>query len=330
MAKIFVTRPIPGKAIERLKAANEVVVYPGPGKISREELLTGVKGAEAILSLLTEKIDGEVMDQAGKQLKIIANYAVGFDNIDLEAAKARGVLVTNTPSALGDAVAEFTVTLVLALSRRIMPADRFTREGKYSVWDPNLFLGLDLTGKTLGVVGAGIIGSVVGKRLKNVFDMKVIYSGRHINEQFEAETGGKLVPLEELLKQADVITLHVPLTPETRHMIGMAQFGLMKPTAILINTARGPVVEEKALRQALEQKRIWGAAIDVYEEEVGEEKVHLDPADWEAIKKLDNVILTPHIASATVEAREEMTTMVVESIIDALAGKRPKATVEFK
>ncbi len=324
MSKIFVTRQIPGKALEQLRQAHEVVVWEGQGKIPREELLVGVKGVEAILSLLTEKIDEEVLQAAGPQLKIVANYAVGFDNVDLEAAKKHDVMVTNTPSSLGDAVAEMAVTLTMALARLIMPADKYMRGGNYKAWDPSIFLGLDLTGKTLGVIGAGTIGSVVGKRMKAVFEMQVLYSGHHQNAEFEQATGGKLVPLDQLLQEADVVTLHVPLTPETRHMIGARELALMKSQAILINTARGPIVEEKALREALEQKKIWGAGLDVYEEEVPAERDHLDQQDWKVLTNLDNVILTPHIASATVAAREEMTQMAVEAILDGLAGREPK------
>ncbi|MBI2010547.1 MAG: D-glycerate dehydrogenase [Candidatus Chisholmbacteria bacterium] len=328
MARVFVTRPIPGRAFKKLEEAHEVEVYPGPGKIPREKLLEEVKGVEAILSILTEKIDGEVMDAAGKQLKIVSNYAVGFDNVDLEAAKERNVMVANTPSSLGDAVAEFTVTLAMALSRNILPADHFVREGKYKVWDPSIFLGLDLTGKTLGVVGAGTIGSVVGKRMQAVFEMRVIYHSRSRNEAFERATNGRKVSLTELLQLADVVTLHVPLSAETRHMISWDEFSLMKKTAILINTSRGPVVREKALVEAVKNKKIWGAALDVFEQEVEKERKHLDPRDWRMLNRFDNVILTPHIASATVEAREEMTQMAVENIILALSGKTPRYLVK--
>ncbi len=251
MAKVLVTRPIPGKALEKLKAAHDVEVYPGPEKISREDLLRKVKGVDAILSILTEKIDAQVFEAAGKQLKIVANYAVGFDNIDVKEAKARGVMVGNTPSSLGDAVAEFAVTLAMALARKFFPADDFVRANKYRVWDPNIFLGIDLSGKTLGIVGAGTIGSVVGKRMQAVFDMKILYFSRSKNEVFEKATGGKFVKLETLVSKADVISLHVPLTPETRHMISWDEFKIMKKTAILINTARGPVV------QIVFEERLW-------------------------------------------------------------------------
>ena len=324
MAKVFVTRPIPGKAFGKLTKAHQVEVYPGPGKIPREKLMEGVKGAEAILSILTEKIDTEVFAAAGKQLKVVSNYAVGFDNIDLKAADKAGVMIANTPSSLGDAVAEMAATLAMALARKILPADRFTRAGKYKTWDPSIFLGVDLSGKTLGVVGAGTIGSVVGKRLQAMFDMKVLYHSRHRNKEFEAATKGEFVTLKALLKQSDVVTLHVPLTPETRHMISWDEIRLMKKTAILINTSRGPVVQEHALLDELKRNSIWGAGLDVYEEEVAKERGHLHPEDWNKLVELDNVILTPHISSATVEAREEMTQMAVDNILRALAGKQPK------
>lgn len=319
MSKIFVTRQIPGKALDELKRAHEVEVYDGEGRISRTELLKRVSGAAVILSVITERIDGEVMEAAGPNLKIIANYAVGYDNVDVAEATRRGIMVANTPGRLGDAVAEFTVALVLALSRRVMEADRFMREGKYTGWDPQLFLGIDLTGRVLGVVGPGTIGAVVGKRLQAVFEMEVVYHCRQRKLEFETQTGGRWVTLEELLKVADVVTLHVPLTAETRHLIGEQELAMMKPTAILINTARGPIVEEAALLKALETKQIWGAAVDVYEEEVG--------VDWQAWRRLDNVILTPHIASATEGAREEMGRLAVEGIIKVLQGERPENLV---
>ena len=326
MARIFVTRQIPGKALEELKRVYEVEVF-GDEKISREELLKRVEGVDAILSTVTTKVDDEVMTAAGPGLKIVANYAVGYDNIDLDAARKHKLVVTNTPSKLGDVVAEFTVALVLALSRRIVEADKFVRAGEFVGWGPNLFLGQDLSGKTLGMIGPGTIGAVVGKRLQAVFDMQVVYHCRNRKADFEATTGGKWVSLEELLKLADVVTIHVPLTAETRHMIGAEELAMMKPTAILINTARGPAVEQGALVAALERKQIWGAALDVFEGEVEAEKSHLDPQDWQRLKELPNVILTPHIASATIQAREEMTGLAVESIMKVLAGEEVKNNV---
>jgi len=330
MAKIFVTRQIPGKALEDLKAKHEVEMYQAKEgeSIPRDILLEKVKGADAILSLLTEKIDMEVFESAGPQLKIVANYAVGYDNIDVEVAKQRNIWVTNTPSELGDAVAEFTVSLMLALSRRIVEADKYTRAGKYKIWDPNIFLGQDLTGKTLGVIGAGTIGSVVAKRAKAVFDMQVIYSGRSRKEDFENDIGGAtFVEEDQVFRDADVITLHVPLVPATHHLVSHEKFAMMKPNAIVINTSRGPVIHEQALVDALEQNKIWGAALDVYEEEVTDERPNLDPADWKMLITCDRVILTPHIASATLEAREEMTGIAVTNILQALEGQEPPCLV---
>lgn len=327
MSKVFVTRPVPGSAFARLEKAHQVEIYPGPDRIPRDKLLAGVRGVDAILSILTERIDAEVLGAAGKQLKIVANYAVGFDNVNVEEAKKRGVMVANTPSSLGDAVAEMAATLTMALARRILPADKYTRAGRYKTWDPSIFLGQDLSGKTLGVVGAGKIGSEVGVRLQVMFDMKVVYHSRSRNKDFEKATKGKYVSLKELVKSADVITLHVPLTKDTRHLISWGEFKLMKKNVILVNTSRGPVVQEHALLDALTHNKIWGVALDVYEEEVPREKGHLYPQDWKKLIHLENVILTPHVASATLEAREEMTEMAVDNILRALSGKKPKYLV---
>lgn len=321
--KVFITRPIPGKALDELKALHEVVVWPGECAIPRDELLAGVKGADAIIALVTDRIDGEVMDAAGPQLKLVANYAVGYDNIDLAAAKARHVVVTNTPSALGDSVAELTIALILALSRRIVEADRWMREAQYVCWVPGLFLGQDLTEKTIGIVGLGRIGMAVAKRTRSLFGMRVLYTAR--SEKAEAAAFGyTFTSLSNLLQESDVVSLHVPFSPETRHLIGEKELLLMKPTAMLINTARGPVVDEKALYEALVNKRLWGAAIDVYEHEAG----LTDDATWWKFTKQTNIIMTPHIGSATVEAREEMTRIAVDNVTAVLAGKEPINPVE--
>lgn len=321
--RVFITRPIPGKALNELKAQHEVIVWPGECAIPRDDLLAGVKGTDAIISLVTDRIDTEVLDAAGPQLKIIANYAVGYDNIDLAAAKARRAVVTNTPSALGDSVAELTIALILALSRRIVESDRWMREANYVCWVPGLFLGQDLTGKTIGIVGLGRIGMAVSARATDLFGMHVLYHGRSEKPVARA-LGYEFTTLPDLLQRSDVVSLHVPLTPETHHIIGEKELVFMKPTAILVNTARGPVVDEKALYQALVEKRLWGAAIDVYEHEAG----LLDDANWWKFTKQTNIIMTPHIGSATVEAREEMTRMVVDNVLAVLAGKEPINPVE--
>jgi len=313
--KVFITRQIPGTALEELKKVHQVEIWPGPGTIPRDVLLKKVTGVSAVISMLTEKIDSEFMDAAGPDLKIVANYAVGFDNIDLNSARQKNIAVTNTPSRLGDSVAELTVALIMALSRRIVESDKWMREGNYTAWDPSLFLGLDLSGKTIGIVGLGTIGLATARLADSVLGMKVIYAARA--EKPEAGAfGWKFVKLPQLLSESDVVSMHVPLAPETRHMIGKEQLGLMKNSAILINTSRGPVIDEAALYEALANKRIWGAAIDVYENETG----LTDDSTWWKMTKLSNIIMTPHIGSATEESRAEMTKIAVENVLAVLSG----------
>lgn len=320
--KVFITRQIPGSALEELKKLHEVDIWLGPGAIPRDILLKKVAGASAVIPMLTEKIDSEFLTAAGPDLKIVANYAVGFDNIDLDAALQKNIAVTNTPSHLGDSVAELSIALILALSRRIVEADRWMREGNYMAWDPGLFLGQDLSGKTIGIVGLGTIGLATARLADAVLGMKVVYTAR--SEKPEAAAlGWKFAKLPQLLSEADVVSLHVPLTPETHHLIGKDQLGTMKPTAMLINTARGPVVDEIALYEVLVNRKIWAAAIDVYEHETG---LTDDPVWWK-FTKLPNVIMTPHIGSATEEAREEMTKIVVDNVISILAGNPPLTPV---
>lgn len=316
--KVFITRQIPGSALEELKKVHQVDIWPGPGAIPRDILLEKVKGAAAIISMLTEKIDAEVLEAASPDLKIVANYAVGFDNIDLDAASQKNIAVTNTPSHLGDSVAELAIALVMALSRRIVESDKWMREGNYTAWDPGLFLGLDLSGKTIGIVGLGTIGLATARLANSVLGMKVVYTARAEKPE-AAAFGWKFVKLTSLLSEADVISLHVPLTEETHHLIGKEQFEVMKPTAMLINTARGPVVDEIALYEALVNRKIWGAAIDVYEHETG----LIDDPVWWKFTKLPNVIMTPHIGSATEGAREEMTKIVVNNVLAVLSGNQP-------
>lgn len=316
--KVFVTRPIPGFALEELKKIHEVEIWSGPGAIPRDILLQKVSGASAVIPMLTEKIDQEFFDAAGPNLKIVANYAVGFDNIDLSVAKQKNIAVTNTPSHLGDSVAELTIALIMALSRRIVESDKWMREGKYKSWDPSLFLGQDLEGKTIGIVGLGTIGIAAARLASAVLGMKVVYSAT--SEKTEAAAfGWKFMKLNELLSESDVISLHVPLSPQTHHLIGKEQFALMKPSAMLINTSRGPVIDETALYEALSNKKIWGAAIDVYENETGLS----DDSTWWKMTKLPNIIMTPHIGSATIEAREEMTKIAVENVLAVISGKPP-------
>lgn len=316
--RVYVTRIIPQPGLDILKQniAN-VEVNTADHILSREELLQKVQGLDGLLPLLTDPIDGEVMDAAGKQLQIIANHAVGFDNIDVDAATERGIMVTNTPGVLTDATADFAWTLLFATARRVVESDKFTRAGKYHGWGPMMFLGGDITGRTLGIVGAGRIGSAVAKKSRG-FDMKILYCDEFRNEELENEYGAKKVEFEELLKESDFISVHVPLLDSTHHLFDEAAFRRMKKTAYLINTSRGPVVDEAALVQALKDEEIAGAGIDVYEEE---------PEIHPELVKLDNAVLTPHIASATIETRTKMATMAAQNLVDGLMGKRPQNLV---
>ena len=315
MKKVFITRLIPDEGIKILKEKGyTVAIYPKDQIIPRKELLQGVKGAHALIPDLTDKIDAEVFEAAGPQLKIVANYAVGVDNIDLAMAKKYGVFVSNTPGVLTNAVAEHAFALILALARRIVESDKFTRAGNYQGWGPMLFLGTELNGKTLGIVGLGRIGFAVTERAVKGFGMKVIYSDPKQNREFDTQYGARYVELSTLLKESDFVTLHVPLLPSTRHLINAKNLKLMKKTAFLINTARGPVVDERALVAALKQKQIAGAALDVFEHE---------PKLSPGLTKLDNVVLTPHIASATWETRQAMSRTVAANIIAAFSGQTP-------
>ncbi len=319
MSKIFVTRQIPEIGIKLLEQADHQVEVGPEGKISREELLEKVKGVEAILSVLTEKIDQEVMEAAGDQLKIIANYAVGYNNIELEAAQQRNILVTNTPGVLTNSVSVHGVALILAVARRIVEADKYTRAGKYKAWGPKLFLGGDVVGKTLGVVGLGRIGSAVAEHMAEGFGMKVIYYDIQQNKEMEEKYGFNYKELDELIKESDYLTIHTALTDQTRHLINRQRLDSMKPTAYLINTSRGPVVDESALVEVLKEKKIAGAALDVFEDE---------PELKPGLAELDNVILTPHIASATEGTRNKMAEIAAKNILTALAGETPKNLVK--
>ncbi len=326
--KVFVTREIPDEGIKMLKKASNVKleVYEHDKKIPRSTLKKRVKGADIILSILTEKMDAELMDAAGPQLKMIANYAVGFNNIDLEAAKLRGITVTNTPNdEISESVAEHTVALMFALAKRIVETDKFTRAGKYKSWGPQLLLGSDLWGKTVGIIGSGRIGSGVVHRLHDGFNMNVLYHDIKKNLKLEKETGAKYRSMAQLLKQSDFVSLHVPLLPSTRHLISTKELKLMKKTAFLVNTSRGPVVDEKALVRALMKNQIAGAGLDVYE---CEPMIDCDPTDNLELRTLSNVILTPHTASATLETRQVMSRIAAQNILAFVRGKVPPNKVK--
>ena len=317
--KIFVTHVLPGKGLEELKGKYEVEVWP-ERDIGREDLLKKVKGVVGIVSLLTEKIDKEVMDAAGDGLKVIANYAVGFDNVDVEEASKRDIVVTNTPGVLTESVAEHVIALMMAVSKRLVEGDNFVREGKFKGWEPDLLIGTGVMNKTMGVVGLGRIGRWVA-RLALGLGMEVVYYSRTRNEEFELANEVEYRSFRELLKESDVISLNVSLCEETKNMLGSKELGLMKKTAILINTCRGEVVDEKALIEKLEKREIGGAGIDVYIDELNIPK---------KLKDLSNVVLTPHTGSATIEARLQMTDLLVKGIKSVLAGKTPKNVVNKK
>ncbi|MEN3008594.1 glyoxylate reductase [Pseudothermotoga sp.] len=312
--KVFVTRKILEEGLNMLREKFDVEVSDYDGVIPRKMLLEKVKGVDAILSLLTDAIDAEVMDAAGPNLKIVANYAVGYNNIDVEEATKRGILVTNTPGVLTETTADLAWALMMAIARRIVEADRFVREGKFRGWEPMLLLGTDVYGATLGIVGFGRIGQAMARRALG-FGMKVLYhDNARVPEQIEKELKATYVDLPTLLKESDFVSLHVPLTKETHHLIGEKELKMMKKGAYLINTARGPVVDEKALVKALKEGWIKGAALDVFENE---------PEVEPELLKLDSVVLAPHIASASYATRSKMSIMAAENIIKALNGEVP-------
>jgi len=317
--KIFVTRKIPGEHLEKLREeGHEVVVSEFNRPLTGEELVESVKGVDAILSLLTDRIDGDLMDAAGPQLKVISNYAVGFDNIDVKGATDRGIVVVNTPSEeVNEAVAEHTWALILALARRIVESDEAVRRGGYKGWEPDIFIGVNIIGKTLGIVGLGRIGSMVARRAKG-YNMTVLYNKHDPDPEAEKELGVTFASLAELLAKSDFVSLHVPLTDETRHMINKETLANMKKGSFLINTARGPIVDERGLVEALKSGHLAGVALDVFDNEP-----NIDPE----LLAMPNTITTPHIASATLEARNKMGEMAVEAILDTLEGEKPTTIV---
>lgn len=312
--RVFVTRRIPESGLEILRENFEVDVFEGDSPISREELIKRAKGCDGILPLLTDSIDADIMDKTG--IKAIANFAVGIDNVDISAATKRTIPVTNTPGVLTDATADLTFALILAISRRIVESDKYLREGKWKGWDPLLLLGGDFVGKTFGIIGLGRIGKAVAQRAQG-FNMNIIYTSR--SRYLEEENKGiKFVSFDELLKTSDYVTIHAPYTEETHHLISEKELDMMKPTAYLINTSRGKLIDEIQLIRALKEKKIAGAALDVFynEPEINPEMI-----------ELDNVVIIPHLGSASLETRTKMAIIAAENLVDALKGKRPKNIV---
>ena len=319
--RIYVTRKIPDTGLALLRQEGfELEISTKDRPLSKRELMKALKKrpCDGVLCLLTDTIDGEVFD-AVPSAKIFANYAVGFNNIDVAEAKKRGITITNTPGALTEAVAEHTVALMLALVRRIPESEQYLRKGKYKGWGPELFLGEELTGKTLGILGAGRIGGRVAEIMSKAFGMSVIYYDIKKSEEFEKLCEATFrATLEEVLREADVISIHVPLLPATVHLLNKERLALMKKTAYLVNTSRGAVIDEAALVEALKNGVIRGAALDVYEYE---------PRIAKGLAKLPNVVLTPHTASATRLARDSMAKLAAENLITFFEGKTPPNVV---
>ncbi|MET4619336.1 glyoxylate reductase [Arthrobacter sp. 2762] len=318
MSRVVVTGRVPEPALEKLRAEHEVDAWEGSDSISRQELLRRVAGADAIVSLLTERIDAELLDAAGPQLKVVANVAVGYDNIDVPACTERGIIATNTPGVLTEATADIAFGLILMATRRLGEGERLIRSGQAWKWGMFFLLGSSLQGKTLGVVGMGGIGQATARRAK-AFGMEIVYQSRsEIDPAIAAELGARRVELDELLTISDVVSLHCPYGPTTHHLIGAEQLATMKKSAYLVNTARGPIIDEAALALALREGQIAGAGLDVFEQEP---KVH----PW--LLELENVTLVPHLGSATVETRTAMAVLAADNTLAVLKGEQPPTPI---
>ena len=315
--KILVTRRIPDEGMKLLEEKFELDINEEDRVLTKEEVVERIKDKDAMLCLLTDNIDKDIIESNPK-IKVISNYAVGFNNIDVGTATKHGIIVTNTPGVLTDTTADLAFALLISAARRIAEADRFAREGKFHGWAPMMMLGQDVYNKKLGILGLGRIGQAIAKRGHEGFGMQILYYDIQRNEVFEKEYGAKYLDKEELLKQGDFISIHVPLTEETKHFIGEKELDMMKETAILINTSRGPVIDEAALAKALKEKKIFAAGLDVFEEEP---KIHPE------LIKLENVIILPHIGSASVETRGKMAEMAAKNLILAFEGKEPLSIV---
>jgi glyoxylate reductase len=312
MPSILVTRRLPSSVLSKLNAIGSVELYAGDAAIPRTELLARIADKDALVCLLTDPVDREVID-AAPALKIVANVAVGFNNVDVPYARARGIVVTNTPDVLTEAVADFTWAMILAITRRLSEGERLVRSREWKGWALDQLLGMELRGKQLGLVGTGRIARAVAARAP-AFGMRVVYAARRPVQSFDAE----ITSLDRLLVTSDVISLHVPLTPETRHLIDRKSLARMKRSAYLVNTARGPVVDEEALAWALQNHLLAGAALDVYEHE---------PAVQPDLLTLENVLLLPHLGSATTETRTAMADLAVENVLAVLGGRPPLTPV---
>jgi glyoxylate reductase len=311
---VLVTRRLPQEALDRIAAQCDMTLYDGAGAMPRDQLLAEVAGKAGAVTLLTDRVDDEFLDAAGPQLKIVANYAVGFDNIDVAACTRHGVLASNTPEVLTETTADTAFALMMAAARRIAEGDRFLRAGIPWIWGPLMMLGQDVHHKTLGVVGFGRIGQALARRARG-FAMRVLYYDTYRPPaEVERELGAEYRDLADLLREADFISLHTNLTPETRHLINAERLAMMKPTAVLVNTSRGPVIDEAALAQALKAGEIFAAGLDVFERE---------PEVNPELLGCDNAVLIPHLGSATVETRLAMANLAADNLFAALTGHRP-------
>lgn len=315
--RVFVTRHLPGDALGFLAQHTEVEWWPEDLPPPREELMRRAASSDGLLTLLTDRIDAELLDQA-PALLVVSNMATGFDNIDIAAASRSNVLVTRTPGVLSETTAEFTIALMFAAARRVVEGDRETRAGQWKTWGPEILLGRDLAGSTLGIVGMGGIGAEVARRAR-ALGMRIAYYSRSRKPALERRFRMEFVELDTLLRESDFVSLHSPLTPETRHIINDRTLRLMKSTAVLVNTARGPLVDQKALYAALTGGRIACAALDVTDPEP------IDPDD--PLLALPNVIITPHIASASIATRSRMARLAAENLVQAMNGSVPKNTI---
>ena len=311
--KVFVCRPIAAEALDMLAQAAKVEVWREELPPPRDALLENVRETDGLLTLLTDRVDAALID-ASQRLRVISNMAVGYDNIDVPAATKRGILVGITPGVLTETSADFAFALLMSAARRVVEADRYTRQGKWKTWGPMVLLGQDVHGATLGILGLGRIGVEMAKRAKG-FGMKVIYHNRARRLDLESQLEVKYAGFSQLLAESDFITVHVPLTAETHHIIGVKEFAMMKPTAVFVNTSRGAVVDQKALYGALRDRKIFAAGLDVTETE--------PIAADDPLLTLDNVIIAPHIASASVPTRRKMALMAAENLLAGLRGELP-------
>lgn len=322
MPRVFICHPIPDIGIRMLTNKGfKVQSAKDANELTEADLSKALSEYDAVITLITNKISDKIISCASGKLKVIANYAVGYDNIDVAAANLRGIAVCNTPGVASESVAEHTFSLILALNKMLFEQDEYTRRGKYKKWDPDLYLSHQVWGQTIGIIGLGRIGTFVGQIAYGGFRMKILYFDVKRAEDFELIYEAQYKSVDEILKEADIVSLHVPLSEKTKHLISKNQFKLMKKSAYLINTARGPIIDEKALVWALKEKLIAGTGLDVYENE---------PDFSKELTKMTNVILTPHTASATFETRDQMARISAQNVIDVFEGKEPQGLVKLR